>query len=154
MIDVNNNGIPDDQEQVGSTDLSSILAIFDALGWTAGVPSSGTESSGPSRSTSYNQYSLQQVKGLAEAAFQDAIGRAPSKEELQRFQDSLNRAEKANPAVSTASGSSAVSTPGVDVSQFAKDTAELAPEYANYQKATKYFDTMIGALRGPVGGGM
>lgn len=145
MVDQNGNGIDDS--------LEPIVQLMTELGFFQGLNQTGT-GGGSSTSTSYKQYDLQQVKGLAEGAFQEAIGRAPSADELSRFQASLNAAEKTNPSVSSGSSSASVASGGVDTSQFAKDTAELAPEYANYQKATTYFDTMISSLRGPAGGGM
>jgi hypothetical protein len=138
------------------SDENAPLPINDILAVLAELLNSPVKTNDGSGSTSksYKQYSLQQVKGLAESAFQEAIGRAPSVEELGRFQASLNAAEKGNSATTSGSSASSVTYGGVDTTQFAKDTAELAPEYANYQKATTYFDTMINSLRGPVGGGM
>lgn len=146
MADSNGNGIDDS--------LEPLIELMTQLGFYQGVPQATDTGSTSSTSKSYKQYDLQQVKGVAESAFQDAIGRAPSADELARFQASLNAAEKQSPSTTTGTSKSSVTSGGVDVQQFAKDTAELAPEYANYQKATTYFDSMISALRGPVGGGM
>lgn len=154
MTDENGNGIPDDLESVAGDALPIVQAMI-AMGLSASIPTPTAPSGGgSSTSKSYKQYNLQQVKGLAESAFQEAIGRAPSADELARFQASLNAAEKQSPTVSTSSGTSSTTSGGVDASQFAKDTAELAPEYQSYQKATTYFDTMISSLRGTAGGGM
>ena len=110
------------------------------------------------KSTSYKQYSVQQVSGLAEDAFREALGRTPTADELKRFQNKLNYLEQVNPTVNEGtagtSNSSTVVSGGVDATQLAKEELKLSPEYANYQKATTYFNTMIDSLRGPVGGGM
>jgi len=112
-------------------------------------------------SKSIKQFNMQQVQGLATSAFQAAIGRAATNEELATFLKHLNGEEKKNPTVTrttTSSGknsssSTYVSSGGVDESQFATTESQMHPEFANYQKATTYFDAMTSALRGPTGGG-
>jgi len=112
-------------------------------------------------SKSIKQFSLQQIQGLATSAFQAAIGRAATNEELATFLKHLNSEEKKNPTITkttTSSGknnstSTSVSSGGVDESQFATTESQMHPEFANYQKATTYFDAMTSALRGPTGGG-
>lgn len=122
--------------------------------------SDGPGSQGPSTSVSKSvvQYSAQQVKGLANQAFQQAIGREASADELTKFMNALNSAEKANPSTtvtkSNGSTSKSTTTGGVDGQQFAKDAARNNPEYAPYQQATTYFDAMLGALNGTVGRGI
>jgi hypothetical protein len=112
-------------------------------------------------SKSIKQFSLQQIQGLATSAFQAAIGRAATQEELSTFLKNLNAEEKKNPTVTKTSNSysgenvtsTTTSSGGIDESQFATDQSQMHPEFANYQKATTYFDAMLNSLRGPTGGG-
>jgi hypothetical protein len=141
---------------------------------TASVSKSNRNSSS---SINVKKFNLQEVQGLAVKAFQDAIGRAPTQQELQSFLSSLNTAERSNPTVSSGStftsrvtektgaksastadttsstSSSSTSSGGLDETQFAQNYAESMQGYSGYQKATTYFDAMLGALRGPAGGG-
>lgn len=127
-------------------------------------------------------WNLQQIEGMALNAAQQAIGRAFTKDEQKALLKALNAAERKHPTVtkskstttasrsrevvkgtgkdrtSYSSGSSStrgssVTSGGVDEQQFAQDFAEQNPEYAGYQKAATYFDIMMNALRGSVGGG-
>jgi hypothetical protein len=101
------------------------------------------------------QYNTQQVVGLAESAFKAAIGRTATDKELAALRDHINTEEKRNPSISGSSASSSTTTSGgIDESQMAKTFAESNPEYAGYQKATTYFDSMMSALRGTAGGGI
>lgn len=146
MADLNGNGIADD--------LEPILAAREAAGFLPiALPGATTTGAGSSINKQYRQYTEQQVEGIAEPTFQKAIGRAANADELKNVQEQLNVAEKANPTVSK-SGPTSVTSGGIDAEQLVKKTAEMSPEYENYQKATTYFDAMLGSLRGPVGGGM
>jgi hypothetical protein len=121
------------------------------------APDTGTDGyQGPTTSVqkSITQYTAQQVKGLANQAFTEAIGREASAEELTKFLNALNKAEKESPRVTVTKPSSSTTSGGVDQQQLAIDTAQANPEFAAYQKATTYFDTMLDTLRGPVGGGI
>jgi hypothetical protein len=112
-------------------------------------------------SKSIKQFNMQQVEGLATSAFQAAIGRAATNEELATFLKHLNTEEKKNPTITkttinsskNSSSSTSISSGGIDESQFATTESQMHPEFANYQKATTYFDAMTSALRGPTGGG-
>jgi hypothetical protein len=48
--------------------------------------------------------------------------------------------------------STSTSTGGVDLSNFATQYAQGISGFGNYQKSTTYFDSMLSALKGPVGG--
>ena len=110
---------------------------------------------GPTTTTSTNAtlYSIEQVQSTATLAFQNALGRRPTNEELQAFLDTINGARKSTTTTTQPDGSSSsTTTGGVDPAQVAQNMAEANPEYAGYQKATTYFDAMLSALNGPVGG--
>jgi hypothetical protein len=132
---------------------------FNATG--AGLASGSTGKTTNQTSKSIKQFSMQQVEGIATSAFQAAIGRAATQEELSSFLKNLNTEEKKNPIItkttSTSNGGNtsytSTSSGGIDESRFATSESEMHPEFANYQKATTYFDAMTSALRGPTGGG-
>jgi hypothetical protein len=102
------------------------------------------------------QYTREEAQAYALQAFQNAIGRAPSSQELDAFVTSFNAGQ--NPSTTTtnyAAGGKSYSqttTGGTDPNMLAQNIAEDNPEYAGYQKATTYFDAMLSALQGPMGG--
>jgi len=146
------------------------------------------------KSVDVTKYDINQIQGIATSAYQTALGRKPTNEELNQFLSSLNAFAKAHPATSTGTDSShsrtktniesqtkptidkngniivgaqaldtgtsttggktstATSTGGVDVTNFATDYAQKQSGFGNYQKSTTYFDSMLSALSGPVGG--
>jgi hypothetical protein len=68
---------------------------------------------------------------------------------------SLNTTLRENPNVTKVSAKGNVTTSGgIDERGFMQQQAEANPEFANYQKATTYFDAMLSTLQGPVGGGI
>jgi len=107
------------------------------------------------------RYTLQEAQGLALQAFQSAIGRAPTSQELSDFLSALNAAEANSPKITsgntytsrqkvgtagqadTTSSSSTGSTSsgGIDEAAFAQQYAMSLPGAPEYQKATTYFDT-------------
>lgn len=101
------------------------------------------------------QYTMQQVRAAADSIYQNSVGRVLNDDELRMLHQSLNNTLKASPTVTKtdASGNS-VTTGGVDERGFMQQQAEANPEFASYQKATTYFDAMLGSLQGPVGGGI
>lgn len=124
-----------------------------------GQNSGTTKSPSPARTvtqTSTKQYTHEEAQAYALQAFQNAIGRAPSSQELDAFMTSFNAGQ--NPSTTSThygvGGQSSFSTTtgGTDPSMLAQNIAEQNPEYAGYQKATTYFDAMLSALQGPMGG--
>lgn len=120
----------------------------------------------PSRTVSVNKnvqtFTAQQLEGAATQYAQDLLGRALTSSELARITKFTNTEAMANPQISRTvtknktSGSTSTTTTkgGIDEGQIIKSQIEENPEYANYQKATTYFDAMTRALQGPVGGGI
>jgi surface antigen len=101
------------------------------------------------------QYTMQQVRSAADGIYQNSIGRALNDDELRMLYQSLNNTLKATPTVTkTSATGNTVTTGGVDESGFIRQQAEANPEFANYQKATTYFDAMLNTLQGSVGGGI
>lgn len=109
-----------------------------------------------STATSVTHYTAQEAQAYALTAFQNAIGRAPTSQELDTFVTSFNAGQ--NPSTTSThhgvGGNSTYSTitGGVDEAMLAQSIAQQNPEYGNYQKATTYFDSMLSALSGPMGG--
>jgi hypothetical protein len=119
--------------------------------------SSGPRGPGSMASTrkQTTQYTMQQVRSAADSIYQNSIGRALNDEELRMLSKSLNTAFKESPDVTKVSAKGDVTTSGgLDARGFIEQQAEANPEFANYQKATTYFDAMLSTLRGPVGGGI
>lgn len=125
-----------------------------------GTKTSG-KASGPApvrdvTNTSVKRYTHEEAQAYALTAFQNAIGRAPSSQELDAFVTSFNAGQTPS-TTSTHYGVggksvSSVTTGGTDPNMLAQNIAEDNPEYAGYQKATTYFDAMLSALQGPMGG--
>jgi hypothetical protein len=134
--------------QLSVADASAALGLPDATGGGGG----GSMASTRKQTT---QYSLQQVRSAADSIYQNSIGRALNDEELRMLHQSLNTTLKANPTVikTTASGDS-TTYGGIDERGLMEQEAQANPEFAAYQQATTYFDSMLDTLRGPVGGGI
>lgn len=109
---------------------------------------------------SVTQYSAQQLQSAATDAAQQAIGRALTSGELKRLTAHINALEAQSPTITTqttvsrkgGSSTSSRTRGGIDETQAMRSWAEANPEYASYQQATTYFDSMLSALRGPAGG--
>ena len=133
------------------------LSVAEAI-TAAGLDTGGGGGGGVSMASTRKQttqYTMQQVRSAADSIYQNSIGRALNDDELRMLHQSLNGALKAEPTVTkTSAAGNSVTTGGVDERGFMQQQAEANPEFANYQKATTYFDAMLGSLQGPVGGGI
>jgi len=58
------------------------------------------------KSVDVTKYDINQIEGIATSAYQTALGRKPTNEELNQFLSSLNAFAKAHPATSTGTDSS------------------------------------------------
>ena len=134
------------------------LSVADAMSAAGIVPGAGGGGGGGSMASTQKrttQYTMQQVRSAADSIYQNSIGRALNDDELRMLHQSLNSALKAEPTVTkTSAAGNSVTTGGVDERGFMQQQAEANPEFANYQKATTYFDAMLSSLQGPVGGGI
>ena len=137
------------------------LSVADAMSAAGIVPGgggggySGGRGSMASTQKQTTQYTMQQVRSAADSIYQNSIGRVLNDDELRMLHQSLNNTLKANPNVTkTSAKGNVTSTGGVDERGFMQQQAEANPEFASYQKATTYFDAMLGSLQGPVGGGI
>lgn len=145
-----------------SSDTAAIIASIRASGLNPTIDAiaaaqavlGGDGGGGGGTSKSYKVYSEQETSNLANTIAQNLLGRTATAEELARATQNLNVESKANPTVTTSTGGATVTSGGIDSQEILKQEFKLAPEYETYQKATTYFDAMIGALRGPAGGGV
>ena len=112
--------------------------------------------SGPTTTTSVKQYTLQEAQGFALSAFQNAIGRAPTAQELQNFLASFNAGQNASSTTVTSDGSnvSSFTTGGTDNAMLAQQIAEQNPGFVDYQKATTYFDAFNQVMNSRGGAGL
>jgi hypothetical protein len=120
----------------------------------------------PSRTVDTNKtvqtFTVQQLEGAATQYAQNLLGRALTANELASVTKFTNTEALKTPQISktitnnngTSTTSSTTTSGGIDEEQLIKSQIEQNPEYANYQKATTYFDAMLSSLQGPVGGGI
>ena len=135
--------------------LSLADAVTAAGGGNTGGGGGGGGRSMASTTSQTTQYTMQQVRAAADNIYQNSIGRVLNDDELRMLHQSLNNTLKSSPTVTKTSASgNSVTTGGVDERGFMQQQAEANPEFASYQKATTYFDAMLGSLQGPVGGGI
>lgn len=116
--------------------------------------------------TEVNLTSPEEVHALMNQALADALGRAPTDNELAAFRASVAGMEAARPQTSEVTttykpnletgeleevSSNAVSSGGVssgDIQQAASQAAKGTPEYGKYQSGTTYFDAMMQMITG------
>jgi hypothetical protein len=120
----------------------------------------------PSRTVSVDKrvqtFTAQQLESAATQYAQNLLGRALTAAELSEVTKFTNTEAAKAPQISktiTKSGragstSTTTTSGGIDENQLIKSQIEQNPEYASYQKATTYFDTMLSALQGPGTGGI
>jgi hypothetical protein len=168
---------------------SDAMSLSDFMTWYAtqnkgnasGTTRSTTNERSSATSSDVNIYSLNQVRNVATNAFESALGRTPSEQELNTFLTSLNAYSKANPTKTTKSGfgtttglstsksnkagtsttttgspvststSSSVSSGGVDVAGFATEQLANTTE-AKAVKMDDIFRGALGALANKLGG--
>lgn len=100
-----------------------------------------------------------QAKAVINDVLSQMLGRAANPEELSQFTATLNAAERANPEVTTTTGTydagdlvstSSVTSGGVDRGQILQDRAMNLPDYGAFQAATTYADALFRAIQSPV----
>ena len=179
-MDLNKDGIITDEEKVQYAALKkqaealgiSINDLFNSQSSASATSKTESTESSSSTSSDVTIYSLNQVRNIATNAFENALGRMPTADELNAFVSSLNDFSKANPVktIKTASGttkskdttksnaagtnvtktsepvststSSSTSSGGVDVSGFLQKQLENTAE----ARAVKVDDIFRGAM--------
>lgn len=133
-----------------------VIGLMEGL--AGGGPKSKTTTN---KSTSYDIASKEDVAGMVTSVFKNALGRAPTDGEMDRYSSMLIRKSKTNPRVTSTtqttdvngnSTSSSTSSGGYSSQAAEYDAQKKAqgdPEYGAYQAATTYFNALVGALGSP-----
>lgn len=136
--------------KIGFTPEMAMAKVQSDIAAAGGGPGGG----GSGTQIAYKLFTQQQTAGFANSMAQQLLGRDLSAEEIAKATEAINLQSKKSPTVTKTSGSTTVQTGGIDENVIVKEQIKVMPEYANYQQATTYFDAMLGALRGPAGGGI
>jgi hypothetical protein len=108
-----------------------------------------------------NLSSAEDVKALTTQVLTQALGRAPTTDEVAQYRATINAQEQANPTVTTTtqtlndqgevSAQSSKTTGGFDAAaqqQLVQDQAVKTPEFAKYQSGTTYWNALMSMLTG------
>jgi hypothetical protein len=112
-------------------------------------------------STSVNLSSAEDVKALTNQVLTQALGRAPTADEVAQYKSTINAQEQANPSSTTqtqtlndmgeVTNTSSTTTGGLSAAaeqQSVLDKAKESPEYGKYQSATTYWGALMQAIGG------
>jgi hypothetical protein len=123
------------------------------------VGASGGGGGGPfySRDTSVNLSSASEAARIADQTFTSEMGRTASNQEAAAFQKALNAQERANPQVSTQSGtqtkgsrvSRSSQSGGFDPTRFAREYAQSQEGYAEQFAGVTFMDVIDKAISDP-----
>lgn len=92
------------------------------------------------------------AESLLDTSLKNYLGRAATGKEKSEFLRALNRYEAENPTVTTPMGpGGSITTGGAQPTVFAEKFAQSQEGAAEYQAATTYLDSFLGALGNPVG---
>ena len=108
-----------------------------------------------------NLSSAEDVKALTTQVLTQALGRAPTSQEVAQYKSTINAQEQANPTMTTTtqtlndmgevSSQSSSTSGGFDSAaqqQLVQDQASKTPEYAKYQSGTTYWNALMSMLTG------
>lgn len=142
--------------------VSPLQALYDfylAGDTSIGVPGSGSSASGggsrgggggPAVTASVNLTDPGTAKTLINQTLQQYLGRSASQKEIEKFTAALNQAEMANPKQANIVGTTQISSGGFNPATFAQEYAQAEEGAAEYQAATTFLDSFIGALENPI----
>ena len=117
-------------------------------------------------SKSVNLSSLEDVQALTTQVLTQALGRAPTANELAQYKSTINGAQEKNPTVTTTTSqlSGDVATGNVETTaqnsvtsggfsndaaaQMVQNQAKKGPEYGKYQSGTTYYNALMQMLTG------
>jgi hypothetical protein len=112
---------------------------------------------GTKRQVVHQKFKPEEFEIAIDQLFQQTVGRGASEDELNDFVSKLQAYEKKNPqvTVSKTSGNTTTQTQsgGVDsntMQSMMRDSALANPEAEGYNKATKYLDYFMNALKSPI----
>lgn len=150
----------------GMTDVDALALLESkpsaAGGATGASLAAGGQDAGPtthtSTSTSTQKFTPLDAKSMADQAYQEALGEDATPKQRRALRAALNAYAGAHPSTSTSttttgvdgnSTTSTTSSGGIDaagVQQLATDQARSAPNYAEVQASTTYFNALQKAL--------
>lgn len=145
-----------------STDSSPLNNALASLGITQAdiqaltLASSGTTAGGPSGVTTKTTYAPGAKTADINTIWRQYTGKDASKKQVNAITAAINAAMKASPDKSTNTGGDFSTTSkvvGADPNEIIKQQALQDPNAPSYMAATTYYDAMMSAIRGPLGGG-
>lgn len=132
---------------------SDLLTPEDFIGAISDIPLTQTE-------TQVSIPGAEDTDAVLRQRYEEYVGRAPNKKELDAFRASVTSVARTRPTVTTVTRGEA--TPGLGIGgisgyrqsgftentlrEMARTAARENPESAPYQQATKYFDTFLSSL--------
>jgi hypothetical protein len=112
---------------------------------------------GPTTSTTktYTEYDVESALSIAEAAYGKALGRKPSKKQIQNVVNELNRRAKAAPSVATTTRGGAGETVvnyggGISPTEIAEQVAEADPLFAETDFVSNFLPIVEKVFKNPV----
>lgn len=125
-----------------------ILANAAAAGLTPGGTVSGGGAGGgaPQITGTVNLTDPGTAETLVDQALQQYLGRRASEQEVTEFRKALRKAERGSPQEVDIEGTTQIRSGGFNPATFAQEYAEGMEGAAEYQAATTFLDSFIGAL--------
>lgn len=133
---------------------ASYLSPFEVLGRLSASQlalNGKTATSTTTTDVTHNIFDASNSEGTIKTAFQQALGRDPSREEVSQYAKVLQAAYDANPSTRTTStdangNSTSTYSGGIDQASVIQDQVQKSPEWGTYQGATTYFNVAMQAL--------
>lgn len=129
-------------------------------GGSGGGAGGGGGTSGPRTVTQkrYDIPSADDARAAVKSVYQNAVGRNPTDQEINRYVAILTKQAKDNPSITTsvidADGNSTSTTRGgltsAAIGERLNSAVQADPEYAAYQAAVTYFNAVQEAIKSPV----
>ncbi len=124
--------------------------------YISGQGGGGTTAGGPSGVTTKTTYAPGAKTADINTIWRQYTGKDASKKQVNAIIAAINAAMKASPDKSTNTGgdfSTTTKVVGADPNEIIKQQALQDPNTPSYMAATTYYDAMMSAIRGPLGGG-
>lgn len=147
----------------GGNDLSGIVSSLGLSGAAAtafanhlnSLSSTASGSGGAGTKTTVTQYNPDDLIPLITPIWRQATGSDATNEQILAITEAVNAAMKQNPKVAKTTGGASASKnviPALKPQEVIQEQASAAPGTADFQAATTYYDTLLQALKGPMGG--
>lgn len=135
------------------------ITPWDVIAYYSGekIGGGGSDEKGQARTQTSTQFHLStpaEARGMLSQMLSNLIGRAPSDDEVDSFQEALNGEQRRNPTTTTVEydeegNSTSTTTGGMDAGAYAGEYAqgeEFESEAGTYQAATTYFNALREAI--------